>query len=312
LSNARGQCEIAYCDVHDNYYDGINCVGSRGKYGANKIHHCNVYNNSDDGIQLRGGFDIFNNRIHDNWQRPTTIGSPHPDGIQAQGTYLRIYNNEIYNNHTFQIFVDQIRYSPPEMAGYALVYNNICYITDKTHIKNGFGIAYKAEESIKSTVTDVKIFNNTIVDMGYSGIQIFNDFGSVVNSFIKNNIVMNCRTSGTWGYVCGTSEDNGVEIDYNVIYSGAAGGDRMLWNSQNIDYIEFVKRGFGQSNGKNGQPAFVKYEQWTQHDLHLTSSDSVAIDKGITLSELCQTDKDGVKRPQGTRWDSGAYEFKSN
>jgi len=312
LGNAMGECEVAYCDVHDNYFDGINFVGSRGEYGANKIHHCDIYNNNDDGIQLRGGCDIYNNRIHDNWQRPGILGKPHPDGIQAQGTYLRIYNNELYNNSTFQIFVDQIRFAPPELAGYALVYNNVCYLTDKTHILNGFGIAYKAEASVTSTVTDVFIFNNTIVDMGYSGIQVFNVHGSVVNSFIKNNIIYNCRTSGTYGYVCGTSENSGVEINHNVICAGQGGGDRMLWNSENFDYIDFVQRGFGQANGINDLPAFVQYEKWNRYDLHLLSSDTVAIDKGTDLGEHFHSDKDGIPRPQGINWDIGAYEFNLN
>jgi len=311
IGNALGGCEIAYCDIHDSYFDGINCVGSRGEYGANKIHHCNVYNNSDDGIQLRGGFDIYNNRIYDNWQRPDVKGKPHPDGIQAQGKFLRIYNNELYNNSTFQIFVDQIRFEPPELAGHAVIYNNVCYLTDKSHIKNGFGIAYKAEKSVTSTVSDVFIFNNTIADMGYSGIQLFNVFGPVVNSFIKNNIIYNCRTSGTYGYVCGTSEDSGVEINYNLICSGDGGGDRMLWNSENFDYIDFVQRGFGEANGMNEPPVFVQYEKWRRYDLHLVSTDTVAIDKGASLDEYCQTDKDGVPRPKGIKWDIGAYEFNS-
>ena len=44
-------------------------------------------------------------------------------------------------------------------------------------------------------------------------------------------------------------------------------------------------------------------------DFHLDSGSS-AIDNGATLSEVT-TDSDGTLRPQGARYDLGAYEYKS-
>ena len=53
-------------------------------------------------------------------------------------------------------------------------------------------------------------------------------------------------------------------------------------------------------------PRFVNY---ASNDFHLSSSDGVARDGGVTLSYF-STDKDGVTRPQGTAWDIGPYEFR--
>jgi hypothetical protein len=302
-------CEVAYSYIHHNYQDGYNAGGSGGGWGSNRIHHNIITHNSDDGIACRGGHDIYNNVIGDHYRHPGG-GEGHPDGIQAQGNYLRIYNNEIYNNSTFCIFVDQINISTGT-AGHAYVYNNVVYRTDRENVVNGQGIKYKAENSITVPVTDVRIFNNTVMDMGYLGIDIDLLNTSATECFIKNNIIINCRTSGTWGYVCGTSESSGVEIDYNLINGGTSGGNRMSWNATTMDYSTFVDNGYGQANGQTELPSLVNYAEFSSHDVHLLPSDIYAIDKGTDLSDYSQADKDGQPRPSGTGWDIGPYEYQS-
>ena len=308
LGGATG-CEVAYSFIHHNYQDGYNAGGSSGSWGSNKIHHNIITHNSDDGIACRGGHDIFNNIIANNYQHPDA-GEGHPDGIQAQGIYIRIYNNEIFNNSTFCVFVDQINVSSGT-AGHAHVYNNLIYRTDRENVVNGQGIEYKAQSSITVPVIDVRIFNNTVMDMGYLGIDIELLNTTASDCFIKNNIIINCRTSGTFGFVCGTTESSGVEIDFNLINGGPTGGNRMQWSGTTMDYSAFVDNGHGQSNGQIEFPSFVNYTEFSLHDLHLNGTDVHAIDNGTDLSTYSQTDKDGQSRPSGIGWDIGAYEFQS-
>ncbi len=307
LSNARGDCEIAYCSVHDNYYDGISIPGSSGYYGANRIHHCDIYNNSDDGIELRGGFDIYNNKVHDNWKRPDISGDPHPDGMQLHGEYIRVYNNEVYNNRVFQIYLNQLRLS--SSAGHMMAYNNISYLTDKTNIIYGNGICYKSETNVTATVDSILIFNNTVVDMGTRAIIFDHNGGSqVTNCFIKNNIVVNCRTGSSLSFVIGTNVTSGVEIDYNLVNEGSTGTSFIKWGNTNYSYENFVNSGLGQANGQAGMPSFIGYSPWKTTDLHLAPNDIAAKNNGINLSLYSNTDKDGKSRPRESYWDIGAYQ----
>lgn len=308
IGHADG-CEVAYCYIHQNYRDAINANGSIGtNFGNNKVHHCILQHNNDDGVACRNGFDIYDNIIGNCYRHPGGPEDPHSDGIQAQGEYTRIWNNEIYNCHTHGIFADPLNVE--NGANHIHIYNNIVYRT-QDFIDSGHhmhGIKVKAERGTPS-MNDIYICNNTVVDMGYGGISIENCLNTT-NVDILNNILYNCRADGPTGYVLGTDDDNG-NIDYNVIYNGQSGGSNLLWNGNNYDYSTFVNVGFGQLNGSTNRPLFIKYIEFANdNDFMLTEFDITAKENGKNLisDEIIQDDKAGILRPASGPWDIGAFQ----
>ena len=299
LGAANNDCEVAYNYIHHNYADGYNAGGSAGgRFGVTKIHDNIIVDNSDDGIACRSGHDIYNNVIGNLFHHPGG-GDGHPDGIQAQGEYTRIWNNEVYNCHTHGIFADPYRVGT---ARHIYIYNNLVYKTNEAPADmNMQGIKVKAESGT-DLIEDVLVANNTVVDMGYLGIQI--KASNTNGVIVKNNLIYNNRLSGTHGYVLGAT-NNEPDIDYNLVNEGPNGGTKMLWNDVNITYNEFVGSGFGQQHGQTGRPIFINYQQLSpNNNFHLDSSDTAAIGNGINLSSYFTTDKDGNNRAS---WDIGCY-----
>ncbi|MBM4144257.1 MAG: right-handed parallel beta-helix repeat-containing protein [Lentisphaerae bacterium] len=302
FGNADNGCEVAYSHLHHNHKDGYNAAGSEGgAYGRTKIHHNIIEHNSDDGIACRGGHDIYDNVIGDMWLHPGG-GQGHPDGIQAQGEYNRIWNNRIYDCHTHGIFADPLRSGA---AAHIRIYNNEIYRTAAFAARglHMAGINVKAETGTDS-ISDVLVANNTIVDMGYRAIAISAPKTRSVR--VVNNIIYNCRTDGPGGYVLGSLDHSeGVEFDYNLVHPGPSGGNVIMWNGKNMPYSEFTRRGLGQQHGQSAAPRFVSHAPLgASNDLHLRPDDTACTGKGALLvTEFC-ADKDGRRR---LRWDIGCY-----
>ncbi len=301
LNGANG-CEISFCEIHHNYVDGINIGRSMGAYGQNKIHHNHIHHNGDDGITGTSGMDIYNNIIHDqdNWD----VG--HPDGIQALGNYIRIYDNEIFDVVNALIFTD-----PHQMGigGYIQIFNNLLYQTNPNY-PYCRGIEVKAETGTNS-LDDIKIFNNTIVDLTFSGIRLSCPEGPIRNVQIKNNILVNCYTGSPSGNAIavngGNYESDDVIIDYNLIAAGAHGVSQILWHSTIYSHEKFMSTGLGQTHGKTLTPEFVYYhERDPQNKFHLRESDLIARKNGQNLANYFKEDKAGILR---TNWDLGCYEY---
>lgn len=302
FNQADNGCEVAYCLLHYNYQDGYNASGSASSgYGITKIHHNIIVHNSDDGVACKGGHDIYDNVIGDIYRHPDG-GSGHPDGIQAQGNYLRIWNNEVYNCHTQGIYADYI--NTGNTGGHVQIWNNLVYRTDDSMHMQGIKVQ---GETGTTAIHNIFIANNTVVDMGYQGIEIKEDITS--NVIVKNNVVYSCRLSGTYGYVLGTDDDVG-DFDYNCVNGGANGGTRMKWHGTNYDYLEFVANGYGQLNGQTGEPLFVSYDQLDENEdgqnFRLHVDETVCKGTGEDLSEYFTTDKDGNIR---TTWDLGCFAY---
>src|SRR5262245_23642216 len=165
--------------------------------------------------------------------------------------------------------------------------------------------------------SDLIIENNTVFNNGLGGILIGNgenDAGPYVhnNTTVANNIVVN----NGWGigplagiveYPCGDAIGANNMYLNNAVYDNGPQGDISLCDGKSpsgtvtLDATSFAS-------------LFVKYQADGSGDYHLQTN-SAAIDKGTTACALgisnCApgTDYDGNRRPSGSAYDIGAYEY---
>ncbi len=128
---------VHHCKTHNQQYGDELWVamvynGTVNGYGKLNIYNNEIFDFHADGSKLLGeGVSFYNNAIRD---RGTYI-SDHPDGIQAYGGYLKIYNNTFSGFHrTDDNNVNSyIRYNPDGASGhnsnpqYVWIYNNLFY-----------------------------------------------------------------------------------------------------------------------------------------------------------------------------------------
>lgn len=317
-NTSQGGNEISYSSIHDAYQDAIQggTNSAVNEYALVTIHNNNLYNISDDGIQSGGGLDIYNNTI--GGMRVPPRGSGHPDGIQAMGGYVRIYNNTF---HDFignsNIFVDPINLTG-QIARNIYVYNNLFYTTQ---LNTGYTDAIEIwgdTPNPPNGLDSVYVLNNTIVDFGATGISVgpgkIGVAGTLTNTRIQNNIIYNTYKASGYGTAImlgqGVYNTSDVVVDYNTVHEGNLGVSRLGWNGVGYAYNTFVANGYGQANGIHSVPNFISYIQYNlNNDYHLSSQDTSSRDRGINLLSYFTFDKDGVSRPQGSIWDIGAYEY---
>ncbi len=247
-------------------------------------------------------------RFHDNtWYIPAAANAVGDDGSEG-GQGLSFYNNliivylvsnyvggqhsdvfqtgwsyyKIYNN-TFVDVGESIfyhdQYQTPFNAVGFLFFNNLVVATRQPGTAARILDLQPESNGVGTTFTDFFAVSNTIVDYTQDVFLIrYNNAKSYTNCYVENNIFYN-STGGT-------------ALDPGVIAS----------------------------NNTTGNVQFVSYSLYggTNNNLHLSASDTVAKDKGATLTNLAASsfslslfaiDKDGVSRPQGSAWDIGAYEY---
>ena len=83
---------VDHCLIHDNYDDQVLLNGTNNNnFGRIVFSNNSIYNLNDDGIQCgTDGLDFYNNTMYG---KVYTGGFGHPDGLQLQSNYYRIYNN---------------------------------------------------------------------------------------------------------------------------------------------------------------------------------------------------------------------------
>jgi parallel beta-helix repeat protein len=141
---------------------------------------------------------------------------------------------------------------------------------------------------VSGVVSNVKIFNNTLFGNGATALGIGGSAPEVTNFEIKNNIFDITNKSNSNVYHVGTGKENTSLILRNNLY-----WPKPLLLHKVSDPSPII-----------GDPRFANP---AEKNFHLLPG-SMAIDKGVPLSEVSQ-DKDGIKRPQGTASDLGAFEF---
>jgi len=192
------------------------------------------------------------------------------DGIIVQGCSPEISRNELYDN-TFNVSVvgDTTKTASP------IIKNNLIY--EATSGKVSYGVIISGYDT--ATVRP-KIYHNTIDRGEYEGIVAEKNGTSVVTPEIKYNIVTNFRQYGIKN-----SGGNPV-IDYNDV-----------WNNASGNYSGCSAGGHDISQ----DPLYGSYA---------LQSTSPCIDRiGLGSGDPVTLDYPGFKRPKGSGFDMGAYEY---
>lgn len=144
---------------------------------------------------------------------------------------------------------------------------------------------------VPGIASNLKVYNNTVFGNRGSAAFFTNANSTDVNGVvIKNNIFDITGQIGTWGFahhVVNQYSNPTVALENNLYWPTPP----KLYN-------------ISDPSPKTGNPLFVNP---SIQDFHLQSG-SAAIDKGLALTDV-PTDKDGIRRPVGSAYDIGAYEF---
>jgi hypothetical protein len=310
--------ELAYCYLYNLYGEaGIRMVPPSTDVGSitwgnSSIHHNEFYFPwyvsgaviGIDCIQGLHGYDVYNNIFH-GYNQTFSGEAQHPDVIQAQGMYWRIYNNHFYNWGDSAIdndhFVDGT-------IQHWRIYNNVFSLTDQVSALPFVIRMYENGPTGYGTtkIDDLVIANNTFVDIygGLYPIYLYSSNGPynpvVTNTIIRNNLSYNSGVwNGYWLYIDPASNAVAANynVDYNLAYAGPDGYTGL--------YVDGAV--YTQSHPRTGQPLFVTYSKRANgNDFHLQAGDTVAKGQGVDLSAYFTTDKDGITRTGA--WSIGAYQ----
>jgi hypothetical protein len=310
FSNGSGG-ELAYCNLHDIYGPVAIFGNNRGTttYDSVLVHHNTIninfdsgdYSKAADGIQTGIGWSIYNNAFMvtaGTTCKGMTGGCQHPDMIQVQGHYIKIFNNTFKNILDAGVDIDGSGTSE-----HYQIWNNIFSIDTTLDIQIPSAIRiYGSGGNSPTALNDILIANNTFVDMrGARAIAIVPAAGATLTDVnIKNNIIYNC---GDYSNSPAVKLDNGTGaeygFDYNLVNAGVNGSSNLLINGAS----------YTQAHGQTGTPKFVSYsERSTMNNYRLASGDTTAASKGINLGPSINRDRIGNLRPQGPYWSIGAYE----
>ncbi|GAB2594616.1 choice-of-anchor Q domain-containing protein [Spirosoma areae] len=258
-------------------------------------------------------------------------------GISSiQADYTTIENNVVYNNAWYMMYAGSgISILTPVNSDKVTTYknivrNNVCF-TNKTTIpwislgrlSDGNGIIIDVNQhgydNQSATVPNADeaytgrtlVENNLSVNNGGSGIHAFKaDHVDIINNTAYNNGTV----VGYADIFANTCKD--VNVLNNIMYS-RDGGDCNATN-KNVDVVYDYNVYFSGKVAVKGthdviaDPQFVNPSTDRALANFKVKSTSPAIDRGSsTAGQFSQTDILGVKRPQGTLPDMGAYEFQA-
>lgn len=317
--------EIDHCVLHDDGIDELWALGNRAvrgsRFGCLKIHHNDIFDWHADAVKISlHGVDFFENKIHDRgvWY------DDHPDGIQAWSSYLRIYNNEFYNflgtgDHYLNSY---IRYNPEKQIDVdpsdVLIYNNLFFETMEAPAGSYFrGIELEFCEEIRSA-RRILVANNVLKGVPYFALRL--EFarslgrGDVSDFVVENNLFQDVALTrsasfwilsggdGTITYGSHGSEAS-VVVDYNGLYASLrASRIEVSFRGQVLlSYDRFRAASGCQTHDVTANPLLDG--AWRP------TAQSPLIGAGVDLSAFFTTDKGLAKRPKGSKWDIGAYQY---
>jgi hypothetical protein len=290
--------------IHNNGDQGINASGTNILIENNEIAYNgtdsiligadnltirgnNIHHNGKDGI-FGGGSNwlVENNVFHDQFG-----GGAHEDAIQIEELTNSIIRNNIFHDFTQLLYLANYSQSTYENIS---IYGNIFY-TDTYNTQGGGeapGIFIVAGNDA-SILRNIDIHSNTFGWLGYPAIRIYkNDLAQGSNIKIYDNIFYES------GIDVGDNFADQVTSNYNLFYNASSLGNEG-------------------PNSIFADPQFVNYQKHSAFDFHLKST-SPAINIGSqNLSTIFVLpspflDIDGTQRPQGIRYDLGAYEYVSS
>jgi len=269
------ECEGFSDDCFDNYNGGSSNGGQFIDIAGNNIHdvgrYCTTTTIGRDGIFISNDNVIIEgNQIHD-------IGRYAPG---ENGCTNPLY----YQNNDHGIYVDAAFTS----ANSVTIKNNVFYRNER-----GWSI-----QIYPAAVSNLRVLNNTFLCANPYRNGHITLSAPITNSAIENNISWG-PTTGFLDYSNTTGYSN-LSVANNLTYQGtlgagtAPGGITLAGNLDNID------------------PRIVTAPSCTVDaasipDAHLQIG-SPAIDMGLTVVDV-PIDYNGTARPQGIKFDLGAFEY---
>jgi hypothetical protein len=259
----------------ENYNGGSSSGGQFIDIAGNNIHdvgrYCAATTTGRDGIFLSNDNVVIEaNQIHD-------IGryAPGENGCTSPANY---------QNNDHGIYIDGAFTS----ANNVTIKNNIFYRNER-----GWSI-----QVYPAAVSNLRIVNNTFLCANPYRNGHITLAAPVTNSAIENNLSWQ-PTTGFLQYD-NTSGYSNVSVSNNLTYQGTVGAETApagMVYSANLD---------------NTDPLLVSAPGCTVDDPSVPNAylqtGSPAIDAGITLSDV-PIDYAGTPRPQGIRFDIGAFEY---
>lgn len=249
-------------------------------WGSNSIVEFNdIGPNADiDAFRFWGtGHVIRNNYVHDTTYSPDSLA--HSDGFQTFGD-----NGDACNN----IVIENNRFINSEGQMFNVTQDSVAGIHDLI-IRNNVFAHYAQNGNLG--VPNVSFLNNTFFDVGVFNCPPASSAWNSSNAVFRNNIMIAINSYDP--------------RDYSTFW--VTGG--YVWTFQTNFFSQLsgaaVLNFDGQAGGING--GAIRFDNVAADDFHLQSN-SPAINAAATLTGFA-ADADGITRPQGVRWDMGAYEY---
>ena len=266
-----------------------------------------------DGIEAYNGLTVS----HDHFTAVTLasgLSKQHPDQIQLQGNWAKIYDNTFTNVGDSDVDMDN--FANPN-AHDIQIYNNVFQIQTVIDPYPDFVRLYHSSGPITS-LNHVVIANNVFADSTGSGIPSVNlcyyeDCATATgsgNQLVNNEFVNLGPSNSEAVFARGPWTSS-----HNVFYGG---GGRVHWltddKTTSLTFAQFIAN--VDPTSVTALPTFQSYtlpstpgaSGSATDDFHLATADTVSANTGLSLASLFNTDHDGVARPEGLAWDRGPFE----
>lgn len=333
--------KVEYCWIHDVQNDGVNLNMvnvNPAKWDALAVRWCLIERTGDDGVQsVRNGFTLSHCFLRDHW---VGLYNGHPDQLQLSGVssaYLKVVNN-IFRNKANSLIIGENYVTEGGVLGPMLIAGNVFYNTRDWVYRDiqAYGAtmdAWRPNSDISvlsATWTNLYVLNNTV----YYQRTVPFKFGRaapdgntrsvwrlyVRGSAIRNNLLVDCGYNGDQtvpiSVAAPVNSTNGMFYDatslpltHNVI---AGKNTRVSWGGTVYANSESLNSATGLSGNTSVVPALLSTNQY---DFRLAESDTVARNKGYSLSSLTNVfpelmrDLWGNTRGSDSAWDIGANEY---
>ena len=323
LSRGYSYLNVLNCYIHECPIGGISVThgASHTKIIGNKLEH-----NGQWGVSLKGINGLVEgNEITRTVQYHPKGNEPGWTGSDADGLRIFGYNHIIRSNMILDIgdpndkgnvdpHVDGIQSWDDGPKGYPVMSNTVIegnYIRIKH--ASGKGIILDA---MKGKGAHNLIIRNNIFEFRDIGISMYT--GKYRDIFIYNNIFKANLNEKSWGVsmsllnVNNYKVYNNITVDCHPEHRKIKGGKGIVdyniaWNSDGS--APRLMPGLQSNELKGVNPKFVTYTGKSgKNDYHLLKT-SPAIDAGKTI-KVVLFDFEGIKRPQGSGFDIGPFEFK--
>jgi len=276
------ECEGFSDSCMDNYNGGSSSGGQFISIAGNNIHdvgrYCTTTTNGRVGIFVSNdNVTIEGNQIHD-------IGRGAPGEVLSGVTCIDSVNTLHYQNNDHGIYVDGSFTSANNLT----IKNNVFYRNER-----GWSI-----QVYPAAVSNLQVLNNTFLCPNPYRAGHITLSGALTNSTIENNISWQPTTSfllytTTMGY-------SNVSVANNLTYQGTVGNVSApsgVTSSNNLDNTDpLVVSAPGCTVDASSVP-----------NTHLQTG-SPAIDAGVAVLAV-PLDYAGTLRPQGIKFDIGAFEY---